>query len=163
MPTLCVITLLESPNFLHTSFSHVCENVFIFEWVLVQHKSLNHYWFIWTWILSLQSNNEILLPAMPRIPVLHTFNNDNAEDVQRKALESFHVSTFTSYTEFKPADSTILLVLAKNDNITGKTIKGKNQFWSIFYKWSRFSMAKSHCPHIIHVTQCQQWTEKSEG
>ncbi|GLD55399.1 uncharacterized protein AKAME5_000790200 [Lates japonicus] len=64
------------------------------------------------------SNNEILLPAMPRIPILHTFNNDNAEDVQRKALESFKVSTFTSYTEFKPADSTILLVLAKNDNTT---------------------------------------------
>ncbi|XP_060924932.1 endoglin isoform X2 [Limanda limanda] len=60
------------------------------------------------------SNNDILLPNI-RIPPSHTLNSDNARDVQRKALQVFNVSTFTSYTELRPANSTILLVLVKND------------------------------------------------
>lgn len=76
-----------------------------------------------TWIVlnaqytQFGSNNDILLPNIPqRISPLHTLNSDNARDVQRKALEVFRVSTFTSYTELRPADSTILLVLVKSDN-----------------------------------------------
>ncbi|XP_053266638.1 endoglin isoform X2 [Pleuronectes platessa] len=60
------------------------------------------------------SNNDILLPNI-RIPPSHTLNSDNARDVQRKALKVFNVSTFTSYTELRPANSTILLVLVNND------------------------------------------------
>ncbi|XP_035040188.1 endoglin [Hippoglossus stenolepis] len=60
------------------------------------------------------SNNDILLPNI-RIQPLLMLNSDNARDVQRKALEVFNVSTFTSYTELRPASSTILLVLVNND------------------------------------------------
>ncbi|XP_040013296.1 endoglin isoform X2 [Xiphias gladius] len=75
-----------------------------------------------TWIVlnpqytQFGSNNDILLPTIThRIPPSYTLTSDNADDVQRKALDIFKVSTFTSYTELRPADSTILLVLVKND------------------------------------------------
>ncbi|XP_029301011.1 endoglin isoform X2 [Cottoperca gobio] len=77
----------------------------------------------WTF-LNLQhtkfgSNNDILLPAMThRISSSFTLNSDNAEDVQRKALEHFKVNTFTSYTELRPQDSTVLLVQRQKDNLT---------------------------------------------
>lgn len=63
------------------------------------------------------SNNDILLPAIThRIPPSFTQNSDNAEDVQRKALDHFKASTFTSYTEIQPKDSVVVLVLGKKDN-----------------------------------------------
>ncbi|XP_059213877.1 endoglin [Centropristis striata] len=76
-----------------------------------------------TWsFLNLQhtkfgSNNDILLTAFPhKIPPSFTLNSDNAGDVQRKALDHFRASTFTSYTELRPEDSMVLLVLGKKDN-----------------------------------------------
>ncbi|XP_051268528.1 endoglin [Dicentrarchus labrax] len=64
------------------------------------------------------SNNEILLltTGTQRVPPPLTLNSDNAKEVQRRALEYFKVSTFTSYTEFIPSDSMILLVLGKKEN-----------------------------------------------
>ncbi|XP_023139547.2 endoglin [Amphiprion ocellaris] len=63
------------------------------------------------------SNNDILLPAIThRIPPSVTLRSDIAVDVQRKALDHFKVTTFTSYTEIRPEDSMILLVLRKKDN-----------------------------------------------
>ncbi|XP_041666659.1 endoglin isoform X1 [Cheilinus undulatus] len=76
-----------------------------------------------TWILlnpqhaQFGSNNEVLLPNIPHtVRPLITLNRDGAEDVQRKALDHFKVSTFTSYTELRPEDSSVLLVLGRNDN-----------------------------------------------
>ncbi|XP_019937983.1 endoglin isoform X2 [Paralichthys olivaceus] len=75
-----------------------------------------------TWIVlnaqytQFGSNNDILLPTQ-RISPLHTLTSDNARDVQRKALEVFKVSTFTSYTELRPVNPTIILVLGKNDDL----------------------------------------------
>lgn len=60
------------------------------------------------------------------IPPLLTLNNDSAESVQREALNHFKASTFTSYTELKPEDSMILLVLRSKDNPAGEKIKGRN-------------------------------------
>ncbi|XP_035523510.1 endoglin [Morone saxatilis] len=64
------------------------------------------------------SNNEILLltTGTQRVAPLLTLGSDNAKVVQKKALEYFKVSTFTSYTEFRPLDSMILLVLGKKEN-----------------------------------------------
>ncbi|XP_044029207.1 endoglin isoform X2 [Siniperca chuatsi] len=63
------------------------------------------------------SNNDILLPTIThRVTPLFTLNSDYAEDVQRKALDHFKASTFTSYTELRPEDSLVLLVLGKKDN-----------------------------------------------
>ncbi|KAM6975878.1 endoglin [Tautogolabrus adspersus] len=63
------------------------------------------------------SNNEILLPSITHtIPPLLTLSSDSAEDVQGKALEHFKATTFTSYTELRPEDSVVLLVLGKKDN-----------------------------------------------
>nr|XP_020494057.1 endoglin-like isoform X1 [Labrus bergylta] len=63
------------------------------------------------------SNNQILLPSMTHIiPPLFTLSSDGAEDVQGKALEHFKATTFTSYTELRPEDSVVLLVLGKKDN-----------------------------------------------
>ncbi|XP_078127143.1 endoglin [Sander vitreus] len=63
------------------------------------------------------SNNDILLPSMThRIQPTFILNSDNAEDVQRKALDHFKASTFTSYTELEPKESMVLLVLRKKDN-----------------------------------------------
>ncbi|XP_029940535.1 endoglin isoform X2 [Salarias fasciatus] len=80
----------------------------------------------WTFI-NLQhtkfgSNNDILLPAiMHRIPPSFTLNSDNAEDVQKAALDHFKASTFTSYTEFRPKDGMSLLVLGKKDSVDETT------------------------------------------
>ncbi|KAA8584525.1 hypothetical protein FQN60_008310 [Etheostoma spectabile] len=63
------------------------------------------------------SNNDILLPAMThRIDPTITTNSDNAEDVQRMALDYFKASTFTSYTELELGQSMVSLVLGKKDN-----------------------------------------------
>lgn len=63
------------------------------------------------------SNNDILLPTIThRMPPLFTLSSDNAGDVQRKALEHFRVTTFTSYTELRPEDYMVMLVLGKKDN-----------------------------------------------
>lgn len=79
-------------------------------------------WFIWT-CLFLQSNNDILLPALTvAIPPMLTLNNDSAESVQKAALNHFKASTFTSYTEVTPKDSTMLLVLGQKDNQAGETV-----------------------------------------
>lgn len=112
-------------------------------------------WFIWT-CLFLQSNNDILLPAMTlRIPPLLTLNNDSAESVQREALNHFKASTFTSYTELRPEDSMILLVLRRNEKTAGKKIKGQNVVvffdFEAFPKKSWCDTAKSRSAHIISV------------
>ncbi|XP_022623785.1 uncharacterized protein LOC111238507 [Seriola dumerili] len=76
-----------------------------------------------TWIILSQhtrfgSNNDILLPALAhRVPPSYTMNSDNAEDVQRKALDVFKVSTFTSYTELRPVGSTIVMALVRNESL----------------------------------------------
>ncbi|XP_034403493.1 endoglin [Cyclopterus lumpus] len=63
------------------------------------------------------SNNDILLPTFThKIPPFVTLDIDNAEDVQRKALDHFKASTFTSYTELRPEGSMVSLVLGKKDN-----------------------------------------------
>ncbi|KAK9532462.1 hypothetical protein VZT92_009843 [Zoarces viviparus] len=63
------------------------------------------------------STNDILLTTFThRIPPFVTLDSDNAEEVQKKALDHFKVSTFTSYTELRPEDSMVSLVLGKKDN-----------------------------------------------
>ncbi|XP_056288790.1 endoglin [Pseudoliparis swirei] len=63
------------------------------------------------------SNNDILLSTFTHtIPPFVTMDIDNAEDVQRKALDYFKASTFTSYTELRPEGSMVSLVLGKKDN-----------------------------------------------
>lgn len=60
------------------------------------------------------SNNAIVLPNFKHmIPPTLEVNNDSAESVQKEALKHFRVTAFTSYTEFRPEDSPILLVLRK--------------------------------------------------
>ncbi|XP_029921917.1 endoglin isoform X2 [Myripristis murdjan] len=62
------------------------------------------------------SNNEITLTGIPhRLPPSVTLHSDNAEDVQKKALEYFKVNTFTSYTEISLESSMVSLVLGKKD------------------------------------------------
>ncbi|XP_054612252.1 endoglin isoform X2 [Dunckerocampus dactyliophorus] len=81
----------------------------------------------WTF-LTLQhtkfcSNNEILLPAIAhRIQPVFTLSSDKAEDVQRKALDFFKVATFTSYTEIRSEESTLLLVLGQESSAVTPTI-----------------------------------------
>ncbi len=96
--------------------------------------------------LFLQSNNHILLPAMT-LPPLLTVNNDSAESVQREALNHFKATTFTSYTEVRPEDSTILLVLGKKGNPPGETIKVKMFFFS--------TSTKFHQSFIVDVIRKQ--------
>ncbi|KAM9338700.1 endoglin [Symphorus nematophorus] len=63
------------------------------------------------------SNNDIRLPAIPHvIPPSLTVNDDSAESVQMKALKHFKVNAFTSYTELRPEEPMILLVLRKTEN-----------------------------------------------
>ncbi|XP_075956162.1 endoglin [Anarhichas minor] len=63
------------------------------------------------------STNDILLTTFTHIiPPFVTLDSDNAEEVQRKALDHFKVSTFTSYTELRPEQSMVSLVLGKKDN-----------------------------------------------
>lgn len=96
---------------------------------VVDREFLSHYWCIWTGLLFLQSNNDILLSTFTHtIPPFVTMDIDNAEDVQRKALDYFKASTFTSYTELRPEGSMVSLVLGKKDNSAGKTMKGKVVF-----------------------------------
>ncbi|XP_071321766.1 endoglin isoform X2 [Trachinotus anak] len=65
------------------------------------------------------SNNDVLLSIFKqKIPPHYTLNSDNAEEVQRKALDVYKISTFTSYTEVRPTGSTISLALARNDSST---------------------------------------------
>ncbi|XP_045922237.1 endoglin [Micropterus dolomieu] len=63
------------------------------------------------------SNNNVLLSTLPHtIESKLTVNSDNAEDVQRKALDYFKTNTFTSYTELRLEDSLVLLDFGKNDS-----------------------------------------------
>lgn len=106
-------------------------------------------WLIWT-CLFLQSNNDILLPAMTAaVSPMITLNNDSAESVQKAALNHFKASTFTSYTELTPEDSTMLLVLRQKDNQAGgdanfffsqHNIKLNLSFYCV--KWNRNSALK---------------------
>lgn len=87
---------------------------------------LSLYWFISTCLPCLQSNNEVRVPVFPT-PIKPSFqlNSDDAAVVQRKALDQFKVSNFTSYTEIRPVSSTVSLVLRQRENTAGKMIKGK--------------------------------------
>ncbi|XP_028317961.1 endoglin [Gouania willdenowi] len=68
------------------------------------------------------SNNDVLLPAMThKIPPLFMLSSDIAEDVQKKAMEYFKVSTFTSYTEFRPEGDMPLVILGNNKDNLGVT------------------------------------------
>ncbi|KAM6901410.1 endoglin [Lycodopsis pacificus] len=61
------------------------------------------------------STNDMLLTTFThRLPPSFTLDSDNAEEVQKKALDYFKVSTFTSYTELRPEGSMVSLVLGKN-------------------------------------------------
>ncbi|XP_068430694.1 endoglin isoform X2 [Clinocottus analis] len=63
------------------------------------------------------SNNDILLPTFTNtIPPSVTLDIDNAEDVQKKALEYLKASTFTSYTELRLEGSMVSLVLGNKFN-----------------------------------------------
>ncbi|KAF7667235.1 hypothetical protein LDENG_00070580 [Lucifuga dentata] len=63
------------------------------------------------------SNNEILLTSIThRLPPSLTLDSDSAEDVQKKALELFKASTFTSYSEIRLEGSMVSLVLGKKEN-----------------------------------------------
>lgn len=53
-------------------------------------------------------------------PPLITLNNDSAEGVQREALRIFKTTTFTSYTELRPLDTAVLLVLRERNKTEGK-------------------------------------------
>ncbi|XP_061732400.1 endoglin [Nerophis ophidion] len=81
----------------------------------------------WTF-LNLQhtkfcSNNEIVLAAFAhRIQPEITMSSDKAEDVQRKALDYFKVATFTSYTEIRSEESTLLLVLGQESSTVTTTV-----------------------------------------
>ncbi|XP_053720621.1 endoglin [Synchiropus splendidus] len=62
------------------------------------------------------SNNEMLVPTiLSSIAPVITMNSSAAEDVQKKALDAFKVSTFTSYTEISPKASTVALVLRQRE------------------------------------------------
>lgn len=54
-----------------------------------------------------------------RIPPLVSLNSDDAEIVQRKVLEHFKTTSFTSYTEILPEGSMIVLRLQKKAIHTG--------------------------------------------
>lgn len=56
------------------------------------------------------------------VPPLLTLNNDSAESVQKAALNYFQASTFTSYTEVTPKDSTMLLILGRKDKLAGEAL-----------------------------------------
>ncbi|XP_056146300.1 endoglin isoform X2 [Lampris incognitus] len=62
------------------------------------------------------SNNEIVLSGIEHklLPAV-TMTSDNAEDVQKKALDYFKAKTFTIYTEIRPEGSMVLMVLRKRD------------------------------------------------
>ncbi|KAM7392783.1 hypothetical protein PAMA_007746 [Pampus argenteus] len=77
-----------------------------------------------TWILfnteysHFGSNNDILLHnkgVIMRIQPYVPLNNDSIEAVQRKALEYYKASTFTSYTEINPEASMVSLVMEKKE------------------------------------------------
>ncbi|XP_068609360.1 endoglin [Brachionichthys hirsutus] len=67
------------------------------------------------------SNNDIsVLPAMAlRIPPSLLFDNDSAESVQLEALRYFKAGAFSSYTELRPKEATISLVLGKKESPEG--------------------------------------------
>lgn len=91
-------------------------------------------------LVSLQSNNIIVLPDMKlRIPPFLEVNNDSAESVQKEALKHFKVTAFTSYTELRPKDSPILLVLGKKGDTAGEVIKGQVLlFFFLFFNFEAF-------------------------
>ncbi|CAJ1070640.1 endoglin isoform X2 [Xyrichtys novacula] len=65
------------------------------------------------------SNNDVffLLPNIDhKVKPLFTLDVDSAEDVQRKALNYFTATTFTSYTELRPEDTVVMLVLGRKDS-----------------------------------------------
>lgn len=72
----------------------------------------------WT-IVNLQhtkllSNNDIIFQNMRhRIPPMVSLNSDDAETVQKTALEHFKSTSFTSYTEILPEEPMIVLRLQK--------------------------------------------------
>ncbi|XP_049593971.1 endoglin isoform X3 [Syngnathus scovelli] len=69
------------------------------------------------------SNNEIVLPAMAhRIQPMFELSSDQAEDVQKKALDYFKADAFTSYTEMRPEGSPLLLVLGRDSPAVTETI-----------------------------------------
>ncbi|KAG7237344.1 hypothetical protein INR49_032467, partial [Caranx melampygus] len=81
-----------------------------------------------TWILlnpshtKCLSNNDVLWSSFNhRVRPNSTLNSDNAEEVQRKALTEFKVSTFTSYTEVRPESCAILLDLVRHEKPTVST------------------------------------------
>jgi len=71
----------------------------------------------------LQSNNYMLLTVFQiRLEPSYkgSLKGDKAEDVQWMAYEHFKAHTFTIYTEIKPKNSDIYLVLGTLNNFGGK-------------------------------------------
>lgn len=54
------------------------------------------------------------------MPPQTTLNNDSAESVQREVLRVLKTTTFTSYTELRPLDDAVLLVLRERNKTGGK-------------------------------------------
>lgn len=76
---------------------------------------------IWTYHLFTQSNNDIELHSMGhRVGPSLTLRSDSAGDVQKKALEYFKATTFTSYNEFRSDESTVQVNLEIKDTPAGK-------------------------------------------
>lgn len=84
-----------------------------------------HYWRL-AFPLALQSNNDITVPPIgspmggPVTIRPHVkFTADTADQVQREALNQFHATAFTSYTELRPENPALLLVLRRRDEVWG--------------------------------------------
>ncbi|XP_028273345.1 endoglin isoform X2 [Parambassis ranga] len=110
---LHIINILENPNIRNVSLRVDTQKTSMF----LRGPEGTTWTFLNPQHTKFGSNNEIVLPTFThRVPPSVKLNSDNAEDVQRKALDHFKASTFTSYTEFRPEDPVILLVLRSKAN-----------------------------------------------
>lgn len=80
---------------------------------------------------ALQSNNYVTVPPMGlpllgpvTIRPLVTLAADAADQVQREALHHLHATAFTSYTELRPENPALLLVLRGRDEVWGVATDG---------------------------------------
>ncbi|XP_075899675.1 endoglin [Nelusetta ayraudi] len=82
----------------------------------------------WTFLNSLHtqfmSNNDVTFPPFGISPEPVTLAADAADMVQREALGFFQDTAFTSYTELRPEDPALLLVLRARDEVGGAATVG---------------------------------------
>lgn len=72
----------------------------------------------------MQSNNDVTFPPFGISPEPVTLAADAADMVQREALGFFQDTAFTSYTELRPEDPALLLVLRARDEVGGAATVG---------------------------------------